>query len=140
MYNKILVPLDGSKTAESALEHVKTIGKGCNVPEVDLLFVVEPILLGLYETNKQARELLVSWAKVYLAGVEKNLGKDGVNARPVVIEGKAADTILDYAAKNGIDLIVMSTHGRSGPSRWAFGSVAGKVLQASTVPVLICPK
>jgi nucleotide-binding universal stress UspA family protein len=140
MYNKILVPLDGSKTAESALEHVKTIGKGCNVPEVDLLFVVEPILPGLYETNKQARELLVSWAKVYLAGVEKNLGKDGVNARPVVIEGKAADTILDYAAKNGIDVIVMSTHGRSGPSRWAFGSVAGKVLQASTVPVLICPK
>ena len=62
----------------------------------------------------------------------------GVTTKSVTIEGKPAEAIVDYAEKNGIDLIVMSTHGRSGPSRWALGSVADKVIRSSTVAVLIC--
>jgi nucleotide-binding universal stress UspA family protein len=137
MYNKILVPLDGSKTAECCLGHVVDIAKGCNIPEVILLFVVEPAPAGLYQSSAEVREKLRDWSKTYLAGVEKSLTKDGVTAKSVIVEGKAAETIVDYAEKNGIDLIIMSTHGRSGPSRWALGSVADKVIRSSTIAVLI---
>ena len=137
MYNKILVPLDGSKIAECAIEHVKTIATGCNVPEVDLLFVVEPIPAGLYQSSVEGKEKLMAWGKDSLAKIEKSLVTDGIAVKSIVLEGKQAETIVDYAAKNDIDLIVMSTHGRSGPSRWAFGSVTDKVIRASPVSVLI---
>lgn len=137
MYTKILVPLDGSKTAECTFGHVVDIAKGCSVPEIDLLFVVEPVPSGLYQSRQEAHEKLVAWGKEYLAGAVKRLADDGVTAKPVIIEGNPAVMILEYAEKNGIDLIIMSTHGRSGPSRWAFGSVTDKVVRSSNVPVLV---
>jgi nucleotide-binding universal stress UspA family protein len=57
----------------------------------------------------------------------------------VVTDGRPADEILNYATDNKVDLIIMSTHGRSGVSRWFFGSVAEKVIRHATVPVLISP-
>ena len=51
--------------------------------------------------------------------------------------GRAADRLVDFSEKNDIDLIVMASHGRSGVSRWAYGSVADKVFRASCVPVLM---
>jgi nucleotide-binding universal stress UspA family protein len=137
MYNKILVPLDGSKTAECSLEHVKTIATGCNVPEVLLLFVEEPVPMERYRGPSEDWKTLIVQAKQSLAKIEKDLVADGVGAKTIILEGKPAETIIDYAAKNNIDLIIMSTHGRSGPSRWAFGSVADRVVRSSTVPVLI---
>jgi len=137
MYNKILVPLDGSKTAECALEHVLAVAKGCRVLEIYILLVVEPVLPGFYVTDEKAYEMLESWGKEYLTGVQNSLVNEGLNAKTVIVKGKAADSIIDYAQKNGIDLIIMSTHGRSGPSRWAFGSVADRVIRSAVVPVLI---
>lgn len=136
MYRKILVPLDGSKTAECTFGHVVDIARGCAVPEVDLLFVVEPISAGLYQSSDEGRNHLLAWGKEYLAGMVKRLADDGITAKPVIIDGEPAETILQYAAENCIDLIIMSTHGRSGPSRWAFGSVTDKVVHTSNVPVL----
>jgi nucleotide-binding universal stress UspA family protein len=136
----MLVPLDGSGFGECALEHMKAIATGCNVPEVDLLFVVEPIpatATTTYARSVEGQEKLMALGKGYLAKIERSLLKEGVTAKSFVVEGKPAETILDFAAKNNIDLIVMSTHGRSGPSRWALGSVADKVIRSSTVPVLI---
>ncbi|MDD5082511.1 MAG: universal stress protein [Dehalococcoidales bacterium] len=135
MYSKILVPLDGSKTAECVLGHIIEIAGGCT--QVELLFVAEPAPPGLYESREEAHKKLMAWGKEYLAGVEDILTKDGVGAKSVIVEGKAAETIVDYAENNGVDLIVMSTHGRSGPSRWAFGSVAEKIIRSSIIPVLI---
>ena len=63
--------------------------------------------------------------------------QEGISARGEVVTGKAADAILDYAEKNNVDLIIMSTHGRSGISRWAFGSVADRVVRHSIAPVLL---
>lgn len=137
MYRKILVPLDGSKTAECTFGHVIDIANGCSVPEVDLLFVVEPLPAGIYQNRQEVNDKLLAWAKHYLSDVVNRLGVDGIIAKPVIIEGKPADTILEYAEKNGIDLIIMSTHGRSGPSRWAFGSVTDKVARSSPTPVLV---
>ena len=140
MYKKILAPLDGSKFSECNLEHVRTIATGCQVPEVVLLRVIEPMQQVYQLSEKWQRDVeekaLVA-AKDYLAKVADDLKKDGVSAETVVILGKPDEAILDYATQNQVELIIMSTHGKSGVSRWAFGSVADRVLRHSPVPVLI---
>jgi nucleotide-binding universal stress UspA family protein len=140
MYKKMLVPLDGSPFAASALEHARAIAKGCDVPEVVLLRVVEtvPGYAGMgedwhNETAKRAKK----WTKNYLDDVAESLKKEGVAATTVIAEGDAAGEILDYAGKNKVDLIVMSTHGSSGVVRWLLGSVADRVVRHSVCPVLV---
>ena len=54
-----------------------------------------------------------------------------------ILQGKAAEIILDYANKNGVDLVVMSTHGWGGKTRWDFGRVADRVIRASSIPVVM---
>jgi len=147
VYRRILAPLDGSALAEATLEHVVAVAAGCRVPEVVLLVVLEPVsslafpsqaaldkdLIARMEQNSQTH------AQGYIAKMVDRLRKDSVAARGVVVWGVAADEIVDYARKNQVDLIIMSTHGRSGVSRWAFGSVADKVMRRSPVPVLVIP-
>jgi nucleotide-binding universal stress UspA family protein len=149
MYRKVLAPLDGSALAENTLEHLKVLIKGCNIPEVIILRVIEPLsaqvlgslsrtsspILAKLETNN--RQEAIS----YVRSIADRLKKENINAQPVTLEGNAADEILDYANKNNIDLIIMSSHGRSGIKRWFFGSVTQNVINHSTVPVLtIIPK
>ena len=77
-------------------------------------------------------------AKEYLAGVEKRLKDSNIRSvRSEVLVGRAADEIVDYAKKNPFNIIVMATHGRSGLSRWVYGSVAGNVLQGVSSPVFL---
>ncbi len=144
VYQKILAPLDGSKIAECTLEHVKEVARGCNVPEVDFLFVVDispmyfagemPPPVDLLMEAEKAEE---TGAREYLDGLIKKMKGESIRAKAVVLKGNPAGQILDFAEKSGVDLIVMSTHGRSGPSRFFLGSVAEKVLRASTVPVMV---
>ncbi|MFC2013844.1 universal stress protein [Chloroflexota bacterium] len=139
MYKKILVPVDGSELTECTLEHVRAIAKGCNVPEVILLRVVEP-LRNVYEFGedwyKGAQEKIQAEAKDYLSKVVAALKKDGITADAVVVSDQPAEAILNYAKRNQVDLIIMSTHGRSGVSRWVIGSVADRVVRHSVAPVL----
>ena len=147
MYKRILVPLDGSKLAECVLPHVENIATGCSVGEVIILRVCEsPSILADYPEGKGK-----SWEKhvermttnaqkqcnIYLDDVEKQLRDKGFNVRTDSCLGKPAEQIVDYASKNEIDLIVMASHGRSGVNRWAYGSVADKVLRSTCVPVLL---
>lgn len=148
MYKRILVPMDGSGLAECVFDHVKALATGCNVPEVDFVFVVETLSRArffggtggadvekLLEQENQKQE---KWAKDYLAKVVKQMKAAGVTAKSVILKGNnPADGILNYVKRNGVDLVVMSTHGRSGPARWALGSVADKVVRHSDSPVLI---
>jgi len=140
MYQKILAPLDGSELAETALRHVRAVATGCRVPKVVLLQVVRPIpqVHGLAEEfRREEKERAEAEAKDYLAKVADSLKKEGVPAEIVIVCGMPAEQILDYAKKNEVDLIIMSTHGRSGVSRWVFGSVADRVVHHSATPVLI---
>lgn len=141
MYRKILVPLDGSKLAECALDHVKDIATGCNVPEVDLLFVSEPpppVEIVPYSRVFAEMEAYRARMKQYLGKLAADMKRGGsFETRVIMIEGNAAESIINYAMDNNVDLIIMSTHGRSGPSRWAFGSVTDRVTRFSTIPVLI---
>ena len=76
-------------------------------------------------------------AQRYLDRVAKTLTTKGINVGTEVLLWKPAEAIVGYAKQYGCDLIVMASHGRSGPSRWAHGSVADKVLRSSCIPVLM---
>jgi nucleotide-binding universal stress UspA family protein len=144
MYTKILVPLDGSELAECSLEHLKQVAVVGGVSEVTLLRVIEPVSSNEAAAWSSAGYTVTEIHKKQIASAQEGLnlaaGKLvalGISAQAVVLEGRAAETILDYAEKNNIELILMSTHGRSGISRWTFGSVADKVVRHSPVPVLV---
>ena len=145
MYKKILAPLDGSEFAECILEHVRAIGAGCKVPEIVLLRVVEPLSAETVAAlatagNDYLREALLDSqkeARAYLENKKEELAKDGLSVQTVTVDGDPATEILDYAGKNGVDLILISTHGKSGIARWFFGSVAQKVLSHAMAPVLM---
>lgn len=140
MYKRILAPLDGSEFSECSLEHVRAIATGCQVPEVILLRVIEP-LHQTYEVDedylRNAQERAKTEMESYLAKTAGELKKDGIAATTAVVAGRPADEILDFANKNRVDLIIMSTHGRTGVARWTLGSVADRVLRHSVAPVLI---
>jgi nucleotide-binding universal stress UspA family protein len=145
MYQKILIPLDGSELAECSLEHAKAIAQGCNVADVIVFRVIEPLSAQTISTLSRAggdlkrkiEEQNQQDAKDYVLKVKNNLKTQGIASQAVTVEGRAADEILSYTEENNVDLIVMSTHGRSGLPRFFFGSVAEKVSRHSRVPVLL---
>ncbi len=152
MYQKIMAPLDGSELAECVLPHVESVAKGCGAPNVIFVRVVEPVQLpvgtqsdggGVFTEADAERGRMAedsrreSAAKDYLDQLVSRTKYDGVNLRTDVIVGKVAESLAEYAEKNGVDLIIIATHGRSGISRWAWGSVADRVLRSSCVPVLM---
>lgn len=149
MYSKILVPLDGSKLAECALPHVEKLIEGSNTQEVILVSVTEqvkartqaPEARELYDMA--GPEVTIAFGKKegeaqrYLERVAEKFEGKGIKVSTDVLLWPPAEAIASCAERNNADIIVMSTHGRSGPSRWAFGSVADKVLRSSCVPVLL---
>ena len=144
MFKKILVPLDGSELSESALTNVIDITTDCHALEVILMKIREPLdpnVIGTLDA-KVAVELDQAYrdeAADYLDKIVENLKKKGIHAKTEVLSGNPAEEIIKYSQKNDIDLIIMSTRGRSGISRLVFGSVAEKVIRNSTIPVLIKP-
>jgi len=143
MYKKILVPLDGSELAECVLPHVESIAKGCGVETVVLLRVINtyvPSAVEAYFPEDQKKEMdkkAEVAAGTYLDEIGARIKLDGVNLQKQTITGRPGDVIGEYASKNGVDLITIATHGRSGVSRWAWGSVADRLLRSSCVPVLM---
>ncbi len=144
MYQHIMAPLDGSELAECVLPHVETLAHGCNVKKVTLVRVIEP--LHMYggtesrfspEDRQQLEEDAVKIAKDYLDQIVKRLADSGIKARSEILYGHVAEKLIDYATENEVDIIVIATHGRSGISRWVWGSVTDRLLRASCVPVLM---
>ncbi|MCX6004426.1 MAG: universal stress protein [Chloroflexi bacterium] len=136
MFQKILVPLDGSELAECVLPHVDVLAAGHEDVKITFLYVIQPLDVPM--TNASYKKRIEADAK---SSAEEYLNKLVAKAKyrdkavGKVITGKVADTIVDYATRNKIELIVMATHGRSGASRWLYGSIAEKVLDATRVPV-----
>ena len=140
MYEKILVPLDGSALAERAIRHAREIARGTRseillmqavtfplpvVPEAVLM----PDAKWLAEMKKEAA--------LYLEGVAAPLREAGMRVRTLLDERPPADAILHVATREEVDLIVMSTHGRGGLSRMLMGSVAESVLRATSRTVML---
>ena len=139
MYRKVLVPLDGSELAECALPEVMKLARGGIVGEVILLNVVDIPSLWVAEgldVMKLKNALLVK-SQDYLSDVQSRLSREGLNVMDVVMEGKTAQTIVDYSRENAVDLLVLATHGYTGMKQLMFGSVALRVLHDAHVPVLL---
>ena len=140
MYEKILVPLDGSALAERAILHAREIARG---PRREILLlqavnlpmpvVPEAVLIPdgkwLDEARKEA-----AW---YLEWIAAPLREAGMRVRTLLDERAPADAILHVAAREEVDLIVMSTHGRGGLSRVLIGSVAESVFRATSRTVML---
>ena len=124
MYERILVPLDGSELAEGALPYAEGVARRLH-SEVVLLTACMP---------GEAHERPL---KAYLEKRAEELQSLGIKASPLVVWGNTAKEILDFSEKNSIDLIVISSHGHTGFSIWPLGSITNKVLQGSLIPVFM---
>ncbi|MFC1948684.1 universal stress protein [Chloroflexota bacterium] len=149
----MLVPLDGSEIAETAvLPHVEALAKqrGTEPMDVVLLKISEPPSIPSYY-GPEISGVSLNWGDYvqqettrrkqkstdYLNRVEERLKASNISVRSEVIEGKAVDEIVEYASKHPVDLIVMATHGRSGLSRLVYGSVAANLLHGVSNPILM---
>lgn len=144
MYRHILVPLDGSLLAEQVLPHIHALAANEGTTKITLLRAVPPVFTTsvdysgmLATTAADALETLEDEARDYLTRIAAEFRAEGYNVAIEVSAMPAAEAILDYAEAQKADLIAIATHGRSGISRWVFGSVTQKVVQAAPVPVLV---
>jgi nucleotide-binding universal stress UspA family protein len=148
MYERILVPLDGSKTGEAAIPNVEGLVvrmAPATKIEVILLQVVSLLTYNVLTEsgtaqipyNEKDMQQIKQKAKKYLDTVAESMRAKGINARTIVTAGHAAEEIVKVAHEVDANIIAMSTHGLSGLKRWALGSIADKVLHISDIPVFI---
>ena len=147
MYERILVPLDGSELSEAVLPHAQALARklearlllvrATNIPatvmaEADPMGGPMPAELideAIQDETEDARD--------YLTRMAQHLKEAGLDAAWEVVEGEPSRAIIDTAHKNDNDLIAMATHGRSGVPRVVLGSVADRVVRESRLPVLL---
>ena len=163
MYRRVLVNLDGSPLSEAVLPQVEQLVTGTDtsvtllrvaeLPEQTVAGRVEPPMplvvtgsgpavitrpeLRLVETRGQAFMRVKDEVKGYLEEKAHALRAEGIEVETVSRLGPPAESIIDYAATHDVDLIMMSTHGRTGLGRMLFGSVAASVLKSGVRPVLL---
>ena len=145
MFGTILVPLDGSELAERALPYAQQLVRQLGSRLV-LLRVVNVLDLagsqafsgflpaGVFDAALEDEHRA---ATAYLDGVTQRMRAAGYDAEPALRTGDPAGEIVEFGRQANVSLVVMSTHGRSGLSRWVYGSVADRVLRGGTVPVLL---
>jgi nucleotide-binding universal stress UspA family protein len=140
MYKVVLVPLDGSKCAESILPHVESIAEAFE-SQLILLRVVDHAPDSVTTTANQIRkedfESDQENAESYLKEKVEELRKKGLKARKLIFYGAAVKSIIEAAKEEKVDLITMGSHGRSGISQAFYGSVAAGVLNRVDRPLLL---
>ncbi len=139
---RVLVPLDGSLTAEAVLPHVSALAPKRSGIEVILFRVSEPpvVLNPSRDWLRLIEEHLIDAGKVaeeYLARVGEGLAREGVKVSTDVAVGEAAEQIARYAGDNRIDLVAIASHGHSGINRWTYGNVARRVISGAPCDVLL---
>ena len=134
MFEKILVPLDQSQIAECVLPHAAAFAKIYDA-DVQLLHVLERPSLSdrFHPIDPLAWQFYKSEAEAYLNKVADSLNQAGLNPNIVLLEGQPAQTIINYAISHDINLIMLSSHGQTGLSRWNVNSVVRKILQVLQV-------
>lgn len=145
MFDRIMVPLDGSELAERALPYARELAAATNatlhlVRVVDLPPAVKAHRLGA-PVNVYA-EVIAAQREEANAYLEDVRAREESAGRPVTVQrldGDTATVLLDYVREAGIDTVVMTSHGGSGLTRWALGTVADRVMRGGTVPLLLVP-
>lgn len=148
MLKNIVLPLDGSELSEQAIPYAQQIIG--NAGQINLLTVVDvpsfpshtiyPVPIAVPEPDYMTVvDDMIANARDYIDNLAKRLQSQGYNVKTVVKSGDPAVGILEVAQNEEADAIVMSTHGRSGMSKWLFGSVTQKILSAMPCPVFVIP-
>ena len=129
----ILVPLDGSKHAEEALDVARRLAEGLGA-QLQLLTAVPPVILATpyNDLRQQMLDESVAEANRYLTGVKGRVGE----AKTSVVTGPPVQSVLEFIRENSIDLVVMTSHGQGGISRAVLGSVTDRLL-GGRAPVLV---
>ncbi len=138
MFNPILVPLDGSQLAECVFPHVGAIARS---------FEAEITLIRMLEKNQAGAPAqlfdLLNWqinktkATLYLEKTKVHMQESGLRVRAVVQDGLVAEGITEYAQKQGMKLIILSSHGHSGLTQWGISSIAQKIILSAPTSLLI---
>ncbi len=138
IYRRILLPLDGSALAEKAVPHALAQAEQFQA-ELILLKVLQPLAERgpSSPSHSHAEGVSKQLAREYLESVAAGIRQQHISVEVATIEGQAHAQIVRFAEENGVNLIVMSTRGQSGLSRWLMGSVADRVVRGATVPVLL---
>ncbi len=129
MYEKILVPLDGSKLAEASLPYAEVLARKIG-SQITLISV---LLFGSESDEDQYHHL----HQFYIQEMAKTMKEKAIKVKSVIVTGDPAEQIVDYADRGKIDLIIMGTRGRSALKRWVLGSVADKVVSETSCPVAL---
>lgn len=139
MYKKMLIPLDGSKTAEAVLPYARTLARKLNLA-VELLGVVDVAALATHVPRGNARyfDTIISESVLSSESYLKRIAASFPNSNVTCTteKGRPEEVIVEKAAEN-TTLITMATHGRSGINRFLLGSIAEKVLRVATSPILL---
>jgi len=139
MYTRILVPLDGSKTAEAALPYARALARNLN-SAVELLGIIDIVALAGQVSRRSAQYFdkiitdSIGSSEKYLERIAATFPQAGVKCS--VAKGAPEEVIVEKASEK-TTLVTMATHGRSGINRFILGSVAEKVLRAATSPILL---
>lgn len=139
MYSRILVPLDGSKLAEQALPYAVAQAERFGA-QVILLKVLEPLpepAMADRSVARGAEDPSVELARQYLEGIAEPIREKGIDVEVLTLEGRPYVEIIGYAESDHVDMIVMSSRGHSGLSRWLLGTVTDRVVRGTMVPVLL---
>ncbi len=142
MYHTILVPLDGSKRAEAILPHLEELARRYEA-KVLFLQVIEPVRLlagseiAYVRQYEEEFEEQAKQVEVYLAGLNGEFRKKGIDARTLAAHGPVVEAIINTAERENADLIAIASHGRGGLSRVFYGSVAAGILHRVDRPLLL---
>jgi len=137
-FNKILAPLDGSNESEVTIPYIEELALGMEADVTLLLVLKAENMVIPYGGIKESESQRAS-ANDYLEKLTGKMQSKGINTRYILLEtqGDIAEEINNYTGQNYIDLVIMATHGRSGPRRWILGSVANKVLHEGNSPIML---
>lgn len=133
---KILVPLDGSELAEVVLPYAEEMAAMLD-SQVTLLFVSESEESDDYNQQEIYIQRTADVTKANAENHHEKLGDKEINVSSVILSGDPAEEIVQYASKENVNLIIMATHGQSGMTIWNLGTVAKRVIRATTQPVLL---
>jgi len=142
MFQRILLPLDGSKTAEKVLLFGQKEAK-LHRATIILLRAIAPLRQSLIQVPSvvdNVYQQIENIALDYLENVAKKLQEEEIDIEIITKQGHPAQCILESANEQNCDLIIIGTHGETDSPRWRFGGIAGKIVKAKiSIPLLIIP-
>ena len=136
VFDRILLPTDGSDAGNRAVDQVLGLAAETGAA-LHLLFVVEDIPYAPEMVDDTVEGQIREVGEATLADIQERAGAAGVEVTEAIRDGAPHEAILEYAAEEDVDLVVMGTHGRSGLDRYLLGSVTERVLRSTHVPVLV---